>query len=237
MSSKNRAVVLLSGGLDSTTTAAIARAEGFELYGLTFDYGQRHEVEIQAAQRVAERLGLADHKVCRIDLRAFDGSALTTGTFVPKDRSLEEMNRDIPVTYVPARNTIFLSFALAWAEALTANDIFLGVNALDYRGYPDCRPEFIEAFQRMARLATKVGVEGTQKLTIHTPLVYLSKAQIIRRGLDLGVDYSQTITCYDPTGNALACGRCDACLLRLKGFAANGITDPAPYQREALVPA
>ena len=237
MSSRKRAVVLLSGGLDSTTTAAIAKSEGFEIYGLTFDYGQRHEVEIKAAQQIAERLGMADHKVCQIDLRMFGGSALTSDIAVPKGRSTAEMDREIPVTYVPARNTIFLSFALAWAEVLKANDMFIGVNAVDYSGYPDCRPEFIEAFQRMARLATKVGVDGTQQLTIHTPLIRLTKAQIIRRGLDLGVDYSQTITCYDPTGKGTACGRCDACLLRLKGFEENGIADPAPYQKEAKVPA
>jgi 7-cyano-7-deazaguanine synthase len=195
MSSKNIAVVLLSGGLDSTTTAAIAKSEGFDVCGLTFDYGQRHEVEVKAAQQIAERLSMADHKVCKIDLRMFGGSALTSDIAVPKGRSTAEMDRDIPVSYVPARNTIFLSFALAWAEVLKANDIFIGVNAVDYSGYPDCRPEFIEAFQRMAKLATKVGVDGTQHLTIHTPLIRLTKAQIIRRGLELGVDYSLTITC------------------------------------------
>lgn len=237
MFSKKRAVVLLSGGLDSTTTAAIARSEGFDVYGLTFDYGQRHEVEIKAAQQIAERLGLANHKVCQIGLRMFGGSALTSDIAVPKGRSTAEMDRDIPVTYVPARNTIFLSFALAWAEVLKANDIFIGVNAVDYSGYPDCRPEFIEAFQRMARLATKVGVDGTQQLAIHTPLIRLTKAQIIRCGLDLGVDYSLTITCYDPTGTGTACGHCDACLLRLKGFEENSIADPARYQKEAMVPA
>lgn len=231
-----RAVVLLSGGLDSATAAAIAKSEGFDVYGLTFDYGQRHEVEIKAAQRIAERLNLADHKVCQIDLRVFGGSALTSDLVVPKGRSMSEMDRGIPVTYVPARNTIFLSFALAWAEVLKAYDVFIGVNVLDYSGYPDCRPEFIEAFQSMARLATKAGVEGSQQLTIHAPLIHLSKAQIIRRGLDLGVDYAQTITCYDPTGKGLACGRCDSCLLRLKGFEENGIIDPAPYQKEVMVP-
>jgi 7-cyano-7-deazaguanine synthase len=237
MSSKTRAVVLLSGDLDSATTAAIAKSEGFEVYGLTFDYGQRHEVEIKAAQQIAERLGLADHKVCQIDLRMFGGSALTSDIPVPKGRSTAEMSGEIPVTYVPARNTIFLSFALAWAEVLKANDIFIGVNAVDYSGYPDCRPEFVEVFQRMARLATKAGVDGTQQLIIHTPLIRLTKAQIIRRGLELGVDYSQTISCYDPSGKGSACGRCDACLLRLKGFEENGIADPAPYQKEAMVPA
>ena len=237
MSSNKRAVVLLSGGLDSTTTAAIAKSEGFDVYGLTFDYGQRHDVEIKAAQQTAERLGLVDHKVCQIDLRVFGGSALTSDIEVPKGRSTTEMNSEIPVTYVPARNTIFLSFALAWSEVLKANDIFIGVNALDYSGYPDCRPEFIEAFQELAKVATKVGVNSTQKLTIHTPLIQLTKAQIIRCGLNLGVDYSQTITCYDPTDHGIACGRCDACFLRLKGFEENSIPDPAPYQKDAMVPA
>jgi 7-cyano-7-deazaguanine synthase len=237
LSTKAKAVVLLSGGLDSTTTAAIAKSKGFDVYGLTVDYGQRHEVEIRAAQQIAERLGLAEHKICQIDLRVFGGSALTSDIAVPKGRSTAEMDRGIPVTYVPARNTIFLSFALAWAEVLQANDIFIGVNAIDYSGYPDCRPEFIDAFQRMARLATKAGVEGTQQLDIHTPLIHLSKAAIVRCGLELGVDYALTITCYDPTENGVACGRCDSCLLRLKGFEENGIADPAPYQMEGMAPA
>jgi len=231
MPEKPKAVVLLSGGLDSSTTAAIARADGFDVCALTFAYGQRHEVEISAAKRVAESLGIATHTVCRIDLRSFGGSALTGDQAVPKGRSLKEMSHGIPVTYVPARNTIFLSFALAWAEVLGANDIYIGVNAVDYSGYPDCRPEFISAFQQMARLATKAGVEGTQKLTIHTPLISLTKADIIRRGLSLGVDYSKTITCYDPGADGSACGRCDSCLLRLKGFAEVGVADPAPYLR------
>jgi 7-cyano-7-deazaguanine synthase len=229
MPEKPKAVVLLSGGLDSSTTAAIAKADGFEVCAMTFAYGQRHEVEISAAKRVSESLGIATHTVCRIDLRSFGGSALTSDQTVPKGRSLEEMSHGIPITYVPARNTIFLSFALAWAEVLAANDIYIGVNAVDYSGYPDCRPEFISAFQQMGRLATKAGVEGTQKLTIHTPLISLTKADIIRRGLSLGVDYSKTITCYDPGADGSACGRCDSCLLRLKGFAEVGVTDPAPY--------
>lgn len=231
MPEKPKAVVLLSGGLDSSTTAAIAQADGFDICAMTFAYGQRHEVEISAAKQVAESLRIATHTVCRIDLRSFGGSALTSDQIVPKGRSLEEMAHGIPVTYVPARNTIFLSFALAWAEVLGANDIYIGVNAVDYSGYPDCRPEFISAFQQMARLATKAGVEGTQKLTIHTPLISLTKADIIRRGLSLGVDYSKTITCYDPGADGSACGRCDSCLLRLKGFAEVGVADPAPYLR------
>jgi len=225
-----RAVVLLSGGLDSTTALAIARSEGFALFALTFRYGQRHEAEISCAQRVARRFAVIDHVVIGIDLRAFGGSALTADIEVPKGRTLEEMSIGIPVTYVPARNTIFLSFALAWAEVLGANDIFIGVNALDYSGYPDCRPEYIDAYERMAALATKAGVEGRQKLKIHTPLIALSKAEIIRRGVELGVDYSLTCTCYDPSPDGAACGACDACVLRLKGFDENGIKDPARYR-------
>lgn len=228
-SNRRRAVVLLSGGLDSTTALAIARREGYEIYALTFRYGQRHEVEIEAARRVAASFGVAEHVIAQIDLRAFGGSAVTADIEVPKNRGLEEMGAGIPVTYVPARNAIFLSFALAWAEVLGANDIFIGVNALDYSGYPDCRPEFIEAFQRMADLATKAGVEGAQKLKIHTPLIAWTKAQIIRKGIELGVDYAMTVTCYDPTADGAACGECDACLLRLKGFAENGQSDPARY--------
>jgi len=231
MDENRKAVVLLSGGLDSSTTAAIAQADGFDVCAMTFAYGQRHEIEISAAKRVAESLGITRHSICRIDLRSFGGSALTSELAVPKGRSVEEMSLGIPVTYVPARNTIFLSFALAWAEVLKANDIYIGVNAVDYSGYPDCRPEFIAAFQQMARLATKVGVEGSQQLTIHTPLISLTKTEIIRRGLSLGVDYSKTITCYDPCPDGAACGRCDSCLLRLKGFAEIGVTDPAPYLR------
>lgn len=225
-----RAVVLLSGGLDSTTALAIAKAEGFEVHALTFRYGQRHEVEIEAANRIALHFGVAEHVVAEIDLRVFGGSALTDSIAVPKGRSLGEMSRVIPVTYVPARNTIFLSFALAWAEVLGAQDIFIGVNALDYSGYPDCRPEYIEAFQRMADVATKAGVEGRQRLTIHTPLIHSSKADIVRRGFELGVDYGLTRTCYDPSPAGEACGQCDACELRVKGFAEIGIVDPAPYQ-------
>lgn len=231
---KPNAVVLLSGGLDSTTTLAIARSEGFEPHALTFRYGQRHEAELDAARRVAKFFGVAQHVVVDIDLRLFGGSALTSAIEVPKGRSLDEMSDGIPVTYVPARNTIFLSFALAWAETLEASDIFIGVNALDYSGYPDCRPEYIEAYQRMANLATKAGVEGTQKLTIHTPLIHLTKAQIIQRGVQLGVDYGITVTCYDPSPEGAACGACDACLLRLKGFSENGMQDPAAYQPEAV---
>jgi 7-cyano-7-deazaguanine synthase len=229
-STKRRAVVLLSGGLDSTTTLAIAQSEGYEIFALTFRYGQRHEVEIEAARRIAALNAVAEHVVAQIDLRAFGGSALTADIAVPKARTVDEMAEGIPVTYVPARNTIFLSFALGWAEVLGASDIFIGVNALDYSGYPDCRPEYIEAFQRMADLATKAGVEGKQKLVIHTPLINLTKAQIVKKGIELGVDYSLTITCYDPSPDGAACGQCDACLLRLKGFTENALTDPARYQ-------
>jgi 7-cyano-7-deazaguanine synthase len=232
-----RAVVLLSGGLDSTTTLAIATGEGYENYALSFRYGQRHEVEIEAAEKIASHFGVRRHVVAQIDLRAFGGSALTTNDAVPKGRSVAEMAQGIPITYVPARNTIFLSFALAWAEVLGAEHIFIGINALDYSGYPDCRPEYIEAFQRMADLATKAGVEKRQRLTIHAPLIRLSKTEIIRRGLELGVDYSLTRSCYDPSPAGEACGECDACLLRLKGFKEAGASDPAPYQmsREAAL--
>lgn len=227
---KRKAVVLLSGGLDSTTTLAIAKSEGYEVYGLTFRYGQRHDVEIEAARRIAGRFEVVDHVVAEFDLRLFGGSALTDEIAVPKGRAQKEMSEGIPITYVPARNTIFLSFALAWAEVLGANDIFIGVNALDYSGYPDCRPEYIDAYQRMATLATKAGVEGSQRLKIHTPLIELSKAQIIRKGIELGVDYALTISCYDPAADGAACGLCDACTLRLKGFAESGLEDPAKYQ-------
>lgn len=223
------AVVLLSGGLDSTTTLAIALEQGYQVNALTFQYGQRHSAEVQAARRVAERFGVSNHVVAQIDLRQFGGSALTANTPVPKSRSADDIGTGIPVTYVPARNTIFLSFALAWAEVLGASDIFIGVNALDYSGYPDCRPEYIEAYERMANLATKAGVEGQQRLTIHTPLINLTKAQIIRKGMSLGVDFALTVTCYDPSPNYEACGYCDACILRRKGFAETGITDPIPY--------
>jgi 7-cyano-7-deazaguanine synthase len=224
---KPRAVVLLSGGLDSTTVLAIARAEGFEPYALSFRYGQRHTVELEAAARVAEAYEVRSHVIADIDLRVFGGSALTDdGIGIPHHDSVDELAPDIPVTYVPARNTIFLSFALAWAETLGASDVFIGVNALDYSGYPDCRPEYIEAYERMANLATKAGVEGTQRLKIHTPLIALTKAQTIERGLDLGVDYALTHSCYDPLDDR-ACGSCDSCLLRARGFAELGRTDPA----------
>ena len=232
---RRRAVVLLSGGLDSTTTLAIAKAEGYDVYALTFRYGQRHEAEIDAARRIAAKAGVGQHVVVQIDLRVFGGSALTSDMAVPKDRPVEEMADGIPVTYVPARNTIFLSFALAWAEVLGASDVFIGINALDYSGYPDCRPEYVEAYERMANLATKAGVEGRQKLKIHSPLIQLSKAQIIRLGLNLGIDYGLTMTCYDPSATGEACGHCDACLLRLKGFAENGVADPAPYRAAAVL--
>lgn len=231
MSAQPKAIVLLSGGLDSTTCLAIAQSKGFSVYAMSFRYGQRHEHELRAAATIAEQAGVQEHRVVNIDLRAFGGSALTDDNVqVPKGRSLDEMEESIPVTYVPARNTVFLSYALAWAEVLGSYDIFIGVNALDYSGYPDCRPEFIEAFETMANLATKAGVEGTHKLTIHTPLLHLTKAQIVEQGLALGVDYSLTSTCYDPSPEGEACGQCDACLLRLKGFAANNIEDPVAYQ-------
>jgi 7-cyano-7-deazaguanine synthase len=230
MENKNkRAVVLLSGGLDSATVLSIARTEGYELYALSFSYGQRHIVELDAARRVAASIGVADHRIAKIDLRVFGGSALTGDFAVPKGRTTDEMSHDIPITYVPARNTIFLSFALAWAEVLGSSDIFIGVTALDYSGYPDCRPEFIEAFERMANLATKAGVEGRQRLKIHTPLIALTKAQIIARGLELGVDYGLTSSCYDPGAAGEPCGECDSCLLRRKGFRENGIDDPLAY--------
>ena len=222
------AVVLLSGGMDSATTAAIAREEGFIVHALSFRYGQRHVVELEAARRVAHALGITRHVVMDIDLKAFGGSALTDAIAVPKDRPLEAMGEGVPATYVPARNTIFLAFALAFAETLLATDIFIGANAVDYSGYPDCRPEFLAAFQHMARLGTRIGSEGAP-LTIHAPLIELSKADIIRRGSALGVDFALTRTCYDPAPDGAACGRCDACQLRLKGFREAGIEDPIPY--------
>lgn len=225
-----KAVVLLSGGLDSTTTLAIAKNEGYEVYALTFRYGQRHEFEIESARRISSLFQVAQHVIAEIDLRSFGGSALTGDIDVPKARGFDEMSHGIPITYVPARNTIFLSFALAWAEVLETSNIFIGVNSLDYSGYPDCRPEYIEAYQRMANLATKMGVEGQQELRIHTPLISLSKAEIIRRGLELGVDYALTSSCYDPAVDGEACGDCDACRLRLKGFLEVGIEDPGRYQ-------
>ena len=223
-----RAVVLLSGGLDSATALAVARDEGFECYALSFDYGQRHDRELESARRVSGALGARQHLVLRLDLRAIGGSALTADIPVPKSRSESEMSTGIPITYVPARNTIFLSHALAWAEVLESSDIFIGVNALDYSGYPDCRPEYIEAFERMANLATRAGVEGRMRLRIHTPLIDLSKAQIVRRGTELGVDFGLTWSCYEPQPDGRACGRCDSCLLRRKGFGEAGLRDPVP---------
>jgi len=227
-------VVLLSGGLDSATAAAIAKSDGFSLYALTFRYGQRHALEVEAARRVASALGVAEHRLVDIDLAAFGGSALTAHGHLPRDRSTEEIGQGIPSTYVPARNTIFLSYALAWAEVLEAWDIVVGVNAVDYSGYPDCRPEFIAAFERLANVATKAGVEG-MRIRIRAPLIDLHKAEIIRRGLALGVDYALTTSCYDPSPTGQACGRCDACALRLEGFAAVGAVDPIAYR--AVAPA
>jgi 7-cyano-7-deazaguanine synthase len=224
-----KAVCLLSGGLDSATAAAAAIREGFEVYALSFNYGQRHQAELEAASRVARQMGARQHICARFDLRLFGGSALTDDIPVPKGRDVHAMSAAIPVTYVPARNTIFLSFALAWAEVLGSTDIFLGVNAVDYSGYPDCRPEYIEAFQRMADLATRAGVEAHSHFRIHTPLIHLTKAGIIRLGTDLGVDYSLTHSCYDPAANGLACGECDSCRLRRAGFAEAGLRDPLPY--------
>ena len=224
-----KAVILLSGGLDSATTLAIAQNDGFTPYGLTFSYGQRHQFEIGASQKIAEACNLTDHIITEIDLRSFGGSALTDDIDVPKDRSESTMSGSIPVTYVPARNTIFLSFALAWAEVLQSNDIFLGVNSMDYSGYPDCRPEYIQSFQAMANLATKAGVDGDQSITIHTPLISMTKGEIIRKGLALGVDYSLTHSCYDPDKAGNACGRCDSCRIRLKGFQEAGTADPINY--------
>jgi 7-cyano-7-deazaguanine synthase len=225
-----KAIVLLSGGLDSTTVLAIARSEGFEVCAISFNYGQRHAVELDCAKRVAEALGVRDHVVVDFDLRQLGGSALTSDIAVPKGRSGTDMAQGIPITYVPARNTIFLSFALAWAETLGVNDLFIGVNALDYSGYPDCRPEYVAAYEAMANLATKAGVEGTQRLRIHTPLIELTKAQIIARGLELGVDYAMTSSCYDPGPRGTPCGACDSCLLRSKGFAEAGAIDPLPLK-------
>ncbi len=226
-----RAVVLLSGGLDSTTMMAIAIAQGYEAYALSFDYGQRHQIEIDAASRIAESLGAKEHRVAKIDMRMFGGSALTDNVGVPKNRSETEIADGIPVTYVPARNTVFLAFALGWAEIIPAADIFIGVNAIDYGGYPDCRPEFIEAFETLANLGTKAGVEG-RRFQIHAPLIKFSKAEIVRKALELDVDLSLTRTCYDPSPTGLACGECDSCLLRLKGFREAGIEDPIRYARK-----
>jgi 7-cyano-7-deazaguanine synthase len=229
-----KAVVLLSGGIDSATTLAIARDMGFDIYTLSFRYGQRHVVELEAAALIAQRNKVVQHLILDIDLRKIGGSALTADINVPKNRSAEELKKDIPVTYVPARNTIFLSYALAWAEVIGANDIFIGVNVLDYSGYPDCRPEYIKAYEKMANLATKAGVEGQKKMKINTPLIQMSKAQIIQKGIELGVDYSLTRSCYDPSDSGEACGKCDSCLLRLKGFKDAGLKDPVKYKRSRV---
>ena len=226
-----RAVVLLSGGIDSTTTLAIAIAEGYEAYALSFEYCQRHQIETEAARRAANSLGAKEHRIAKIDLGVFGASALTDDVAVPKQRAEKEIAHGVPVTYVPARNTIFLAYAVAWAEVITADDIFLGVNAIDYSGYPDCRPEFIEAFEALANLGTKAGVEG-RCFQIHTPLIKLSKAEIIRKAVELGVDLSLTHSCYDPSPEGLACGECDSCFLRLKGFREGGITDPIRYAKK-----
>jgi 7-cyano-7-deazaguanine synthase len=224
-----KAVVLLSGGLDSATVLAMARREGYDCHALSFSYGQRHAAELENAARVAQAMNVTDHRIASIDLRLFGGSALTDDIAVPKDNDIEAMGEDIPITYVPARNTIFLSYALAFAEVIGSTDIFIGVNALDYSGYPDCRPDYIRAFERMGNLATRIGVGGNE-LRIRSPLISMTKAQIIRRGTELGVDYGLTLSCYDPDTQARACGHCDACLLRLKGFKDAGLTDPAAYQ-------
>ena len=223
-------IVLSSGGLDSTTCLAIARHDGFApLYSMSFDYGQRHRHELEAANRIAAAFDVAEHRVIKIDLRQFGQSALTADIDVPKDRDESAMNAEVPITYVPARNTIFLSYALAWAEVLEVLDVFIGVNAIDYSGYPDCRPEFIEAFERMANLATKLATGGGERFTLHVPLIRLTKAQIIQRGHELGVDYAMTHSCYDPTPQGLACGHCDSCVLRRKGFIEAGVADPTRY--------
>ena len=229
MNTPKKAVVLSSGGLDSTTVMAIAKHEGFEIYSLSFHYGQRHSFELEAARKMAETFGVNEHMVINIDLKKIGGSALTDNIEVPKDATEESMAAEIPVTYVPARNTIFLAYALAWAEVLQSSDIFIGVNAIDYSGYPDCRPEYIEAFQRMANLATKAGVQGTSQIKIHTPLINMTKAQIIQKGIELGIDYVLTHSCYDPSSQGLACGRCDSCSLRKNGFKEAGIPDPTKY--------
>lgn len=229
----SKAVILLSGGLDSATVLAMAMAQGYECYALSFRYGQRHAMELEAAGHVAQAMGAAEHKIADIDLRLFGGSALTADIDVPKSADVEGMGAGIPITYVPARNTIFLSFALAWAEVLKAYDIFIGVNALDYSGYPDCRPEFITAYESMANLATAYGDDHKERIRIHTPIISLSKAEIIAEGLKLGVDYGLTRSCYDPTPVGEACGHCDSCLLRKRGFAMNGLNDPIPYKDAA----
>ncbi|MBW2604336.1 MAG: 7-cyano-7-deazaguanine synthase QueC [Deltaproteobacteria bacterium] len=229
MSPTKKAVVLSSGGIDSTTAMAIAKHQGYKIYSLSFFYGQRHAFELEAAQKIADAVGITKHLVIDIDLKKIGGSSLTDEIDVPKDRDEQKMAGEIPVTYVPARNTIFLSFALAWAEVLKSSDIFIGVNAIDYSGYPDCRPEYIDAFEHMANLATKAGVEGNTKIRIRTPLIRLTKAQIIQKGIELGIDYALTHSCYDPSSQGLACGRCDSCRLRKKGFKEAGVPDPTPY--------
>jgi len=235
MNVMKRAVALASGGLDSSTVIALAMEQGFEIYALSFDYGQRHRCELEAARRVAGALGVREHRVVSVDLRGFGGSALTSDIEVPQNRELERITEEIPVTYVPARNTIFLSIALGWCEVLQAQDIFIGVNAVDYSGYPDCRPEFLEAFERLANLATRAGVEGHSRFQIHAPLLHMTKAEIIRAGLDAGVDYSLTHSCYDPQtdsdGAHVACGVCDSCVLRRRGFKEAGVRDPIRYAR------
>lgn len=230
MQSPPKAVVLLSGGLDSTTALVLAQRDGFDAYALSFKYGQRHEYEIDAARSIAKRYGVLQHVITQLDMRTFGGSALTSDVPVPKDRTLATMVDEIPITYVPARNTIFLSFAIAWAEVLGASDIFVGMNAADYSGYPDCRPEYLRAVERMADLATRAGVEGRQRLRLHAPLMHMTKADIIRTGLGLGIDYSQTSSCYEPSSTGDPCGRCDSCYLRLKGFREAGVDDPLRYQ-------
>ncbi len=224
-----KAIVLLSGGVDSTTVLAIAQSQSYDAYTMSFRYGQRHAMELDRAKQISEKMGVKKHVIVNIDLRAFGGSALTDDIDVPKERSDQEIGTGIPITYVPARNTIFLSFALAWAETLEIDTIFIGVNALDYSGYPDCRPEYIEAYQQMANLATKAGVEGKTQLKIQTPLISMTKAQIIQKGAKLGVDYGLTLSCYDPNPQGRACGACDSCLLRIKGFEEAGVADPTVY--------
>ena len=228
---KLKAVVLLSGGVDSATTLAIAKNMGFEIYALSFSYGQRHVIELKAAENIAKKNKVTRHLILDIDLQKIGGSALTADIKVPKRRSVEELKKSIPVTYVPARNTIFLSYALAWAEVIRANDIFIGVNVLDYSGYPDCRPEYIAAYEKMANFATKAGVERKQKLKIHTPLIKMSKSEIIQKGIELGVDYNITHSCYDPSASGKACGECDSCLIRLNGFGEAGLKDPVRYKK------
>ena len=230
MDSKKKAVVLSSGGVDSTTVMAITKQEGFEIFSLSFFYKQRHSFEIEAAKKVADVMGVKKHLIIDIDLKKIGGSALTDNNLdVPKYSNAGRMPDEIPVTYVPARNTIFLSYALAWAEVLQSSEIFIGVNAIDYSGYPDCRPEYIEAFERMANLATKAGVEGKTKLKIRTPLIHMTKAEIIRKGVEFGIDFSLTLSCYDPSSNGLACGECDSCIIRKQGFKEAGIIDPTKY--------